>query len=743
MNRIVLGLSLGFALIPATHAAAPAASSSAPYRNGEVLIKYREHGKTAAAIAMKKAYGLETRQPLLDGRLELVKLPSLVDVPSAIAMLRQDASVEYVEPNFMRRPLAPPSPATNDPLFGQQWGIQNTGQANFVSGGPPGTYGGDMNLVNAWYLAGGTTPDHTGTGAVTVAIVDDAFETTHPDLAPNLSLPGYNATDGSSNVDPTSNASPAQDHGTSVAGCVAAAGNNNLGVVGAAWNEKVLPIKFDFSVSSEIAALDYARTHGAKIVNASFGGPSYTQAEYDAISALNTAGILFVTAAGNENSNIDFSGASYPANYQLPNIVAVAATNRQDGIASFSSYGPVAVQVAAPGLQIVTTKTGASYTTGGISGTSFSSPYTAGVAALIDDYIAPATVTEVKARLIEGADTGLDPSSPANQRSAGGRINAARSLSLNNQSSIVIQPVQTSSYSIDYGSNGGVVTTPVFSPVDDGAGHAVVLNPGASSTIRVKLANLWQAAATVSATLSAAGGGVTVSNPGTPVQFGPIASNGTASGNFTVSVPANITGHQYVNFTLNISANAGLYQATRHFTLEIGQLLNGVAVQQAIQSDIYDEFHTWHYDVTSAPAGSTLTFNTTASNDIDIIVSYAAPAQYDIELSADPNATPAPLYFTSVPSAQIGGSSGGNETVTINNPQVGTYYVTVVNFDQTQNAAYTITATQTAPAGSTTGGGTTGGASSNGGGGAFAPWALAGLFAAGGLRRRRRRTATS
>ncbi|GAC1627962.1 MAG: hypothetical protein NVS9B10_17430 [Nevskia sp.] len=731
MNRLVLILGFGLVLMPIAHAAAPAGNAGAAYRSGEVLIKYRDHGKTVAALAMKQAYGLETRQKLLDGRLELVQLPSLVDVPSAIAMLREQSAIEYAEPNFLRRPLAPPSPATNDPLFPQQWGLQNTGQANFVNGGPAGTYGADMNLVNAWYLAGGTAPDHAGTGAVIVAIVDDAFETTHPDLAPNLSLPGYNATNGGSNVDPTASASPAQKHGTSVAGCVAAAGNNSLGVVGAAWNEKLLPIKFDFSVASEVAALDYARTHGARIVNASFGGPSYTRAEYDAISALNTAGILFVTAAGNENSNLDFSGANYPANYQLPNIVAVAATNRQDGIASFSTYGPVTVPVAAPGLQIVTTAVGGGYTTNGISGTSFSAPYAAGVAALIDDYLAPTTVTEVKARLIEGADAGLDPGSPANQRSSGGRINAARALSLNARPSIVIRPIQTGSYSIDYGSSG-VVTVPVFSPVDDGTGRVVVLNPGATSTIRVQLTNLWQAAAAVSATLSASGGGVTVNNPGTPVLFGPIAANGTASGSFSVSVPANIAGHQYVNFALSISANAGVYTATRHFTLEIGQLKNSVAVQQAIQSDLYDEFHTWHYDVTSAPAGSTLSFQTTASNDVDIIVSYAAPAQYDIELSADPTATPAPLYFTSVPKAQVGGATRtGTETVTISTPQVGTYYVTVVNFDQKQSA-YTITATQTAPAGGT------GGAAPSSGGGAFAPWTLAGLLGAGWRRRRRR-----
>lgn len=756
MNRNLLLLALGLALLPAAWAAHPAAAPAPLYRSGELLVKYRDGGQSAAATALKSAYGLQTAKAMLDGRLELLRLPSPMDVPAAVALLTSDPSVEYAEPNYLRFPRGA---TPNDALFSQQWGLQNTGQANFVNGGPAGVPGADMNLLNAWDLNGDGLPDHTGNGNVIVAVLDDAVETTHEDLAPNIVQGAsftYNSSTGTVIVgsDPNPDSSGTQTHGTAVAGCVAAAGNNSLGVSGTAWNEKIMPLKFGFDVGTEVAALDYARTHGVKIVNGSFGGPSYSSSEFDAISRLNIAGIVFVVAAGNENANNDSSGAEYPANYQLPNVIAVAATNRQDNIASFSSYGPVSIPVAAPGLQIVTTAVGNGYTSynnvsgvdNSVSGTSFSAPYVAGIAALILDYIPTAGVGEVKARLIEGADAGIpDSTLPGGQpirRTAGGRVNAANALTVAARPAIVIAPVQTGSYTTDQ-------TVPIFSPVTVEDGGNGALDPGETANIRVTLANLWSDAVGVTATLSASGGGVTVNNAGVPTVFGNLASGAKASGTFSVSVPANVSGHQYVDFTVNISATStagSSYSASRHFTLEIGRLQDGVPVTQAIQTDLYDEFHTWHYDTGVLPAGTnSLTFKTTAANDVDIIVSYAAPAQYEVTLNALPSDTGA-FFFTSVPDAQVGktgpdlvkGTSGGVETVTIPNPQAGTYFVTVVNYDQAQNAAYTLTATLAntpppAPGPAPAPGG------GSGGGGAPAPVLLAAFLGALMLRRTRSR----
>lgn len=736
MKRISALLVLGLAIAPCAWAALPASGAWVPYRSGEVLVKYRDNTNAAAASALRNSHGMQSKLSLLDNRAELLSLPSVMDVPAAVAMLSRDPAVEYAEPNFLRRKL---SVTPNDPLFAQQWGLSNTGQANFVNGGLPGTPGGDLNLVNAWDLDNNGVADHTGRGTITIAVVDDAVETTHPDLAANI-VAGFNFVDNNTDPNPRPTATDPQSHGTSVAGSAAAVGNNGIGVSGAAWNEKIMPLKFGFDVATEVRALQFARDNGARVVNASFGGPSYTRTEFDAISALNDAGILFVVAAGNENANNDFAGAAYPANYQLPNVVAVAATNRQDDIASFSSYGSTTVPVAAPGLQIVTTAVNGGYTTNpGVSGTSFSSPYVAGVAALLFDYIPAATAREVKARLIEGANAGLDPLAPVALRSAGGRVDTANSLRLAPRPSLVIHPVQTSSYQVDYGSPEGVVTIPVFSPVSISDGGNNTLDPGESANVVITLENIWQSATNVRGTLSAVGAGVTV-NSGA-VAFGNIAAQTTAAATFNVSVPASVTGHQYVYFTLDITADGG-YTASRHFIQEIGRLQNGVAAAQAIQTDLYDEFHTWHFDVGTLPAGSnTLSFTATATNDIDIIVSYGAPAQYSIELGADPNATPKPLYFYNVPAAQVSNATrSGAETVTIAAPQSGTYYVTVVNFDQQQNAGYTLLASLTntppppppppSPA-----------PQPSSGGGAMPPLVLLGLLVAVLRRRRDRRSA--
>jgi subtilisin family serine protease len=145
-------------------------------------------------------------------------------------------------------------------------------------------------------------------------------------------------------------------HGTHVAGIIGAAGNNARGVTGICWNAKIMILRaFDASgtatVADTIEAMDYARQNGAKVINASYSDSQFSQAEYDAIALLNSAGILFIAAAGNEATNNDLT-PSYPANYDLPNVIAVAATNSSDRLASFSNFGRSRVDVAAPGSSV-------------------------------------------------------------------------------------------------------------------------------------------------------------------------------------------------------------------------------------------------------------------------------------------------------------------------------------------------------------------------------------------------------
>src|SRR6185295_17682428 len=154
-------------------------------------------------------------------------------------------------------------------------------------------------------------------------------------------------------TDPSPQTSQGQ-HGTLVSGCIAARGNTGSGVAGVAWNTSLMPLKFAFDTATFLQAMTFARDNGAKIINASFGGPGFSQMETDLITQLAADDVLFVVAAGNDDSNTDLAQLNYPANYDADNIVTVAATDRRDRLTSFSQYGPMSVDVAAPGTQVVT-----------------------------------------------------------------------------------------------------------------------------------------------------------------------------------------------------------------------------------------------------------------------------------------------------------------------------------------------------------------------------------------------------
>lgn len=666
--RIALLIS---ALLPVAAQAALPRAPLAPYRSGEVLVQYRDGDGTA--VAAKARLGLVAKRQLQGAKAELLQLPSMTDVPAALELLRADPAVLRAEPNYLRRPLAV---TPDDPLFGDQWGLQNTGQANFFPGGPAGVAGGDMNLVDAWDANGDGVADRTGDGSVTVAVIDDGFALNHPDLLDNF-VAGFDSTD---NNDSDPSAGSNDSHGTLVAGCVGARGNNGIGVAGVAWNVKLMPIRFGFDTASAIEAYDYARTHGAKVVNASFGGPGFSQMEKDAIARLRDADVLFVAAAGNNDSNIDQSQLSYPANYGLSNIVSVAATNRQDQIASFSQYGPTTVDLAAPGLQIVTTRVNGGYfTSPGVTGTSFASPYTAGAAALIRMSYPAADYREVKARLLEGAKPGGD----VNLRVASGRLDVDSALDLAPRPNLVIRSVQV---------------------IDGGNG---VLDPGESAMLEVTVANRWLAATGVQGTLSVDGGSASA-----PVSFGSIARDGSASARFPISLPASTSGFRQLKLRLALSADGG-YTASRGALLDTGRLLNGQTASQLIQTDLYDEFHTWHIDV---PAGQPqLRFRSSAGQDIDLLVKRGSPAKYLISLDVDPD-TGDQIFETDAD--EIGGAGGGNEDVRIDNPAAGTWFVTVVNYAQVDNTPYTLVAEYGASTGPAPGG------SGGGGGGALLAWGL-------------------
>ena len=412
-------------LLAAAALAAPAPATAA---EGDVLVRFRAGaGTDDRADARRRAdVGRQARLPV--NGLEVVDPASGVSVREAIARLEGDPAVLYAEPDVQRRALARP----NDRLFGSQWGLENVGQ---VVGGSAGTADADIDATDAWEAV-------TGSSSVLVAVIDTGITAGHPDLAPNLYVNrrevAANGIDDDANgvVDDVSGANfttavPTGDpidrdgHGTHVAGTVGARGNDGTGVTGVAWRTALLPVKAlgddgSGSLSDIIRAYGYATKAGARVVNLSLGGGSFSRAERDAIAA--APGTLFVAAAGNDGADNDVVG-SFPCNHDLANVVCVAASDRSDGLATFSNVGANTVDLGAPGVAIASTYLANGYAL--LDGTSMATPHVAGAAALLLARSPSATVGQLRRALLESVDR---RDALARTTVTGGRLNAAAAI---------------------------------------------------------------------------------------------------------------------------------------------------------------------------------------------------------------------------------------------------------------------------------------------------------------------------
>jgi subtilisin family serine protease len=401
----------------------------------EVLVRFRP-GTTMERIKsylIKNNDRLEDEYESIDGLVAIDDLDG-VDAEALARWYAQLEDVEYAEPVFriqLNHDLPGKHKHADDVRFNEQWSLANTGQGG-------GKAGADISVLSAWFKT-------TGSSKIVVAVLDSGVDYRHFDLINNIwerppdmaaysddelgefnDLHGFNATDNWR--DPMDD----NGHGTHCAGIIGAEGNNGFGIAGINWNVEIMPLKFlngngSGTTKDAIEAINYVidrkqKGVNVRIISASWGSTQKSRALQDAIKRAGDEGILFIAAAGNNGDDSD-KRPHYPAGYKLPNVISVAALDRNDQLASFSNYGAKSVHIAAPGKEILSTWLNGEFYVA--SGTSMATPEVAGVAALVLSVNPKMTVKELRERLESSTDK-LD--SLKGKITTGGRLNAAKAV---------------------------------------------------------------------------------------------------------------------------------------------------------------------------------------------------------------------------------------------------------------------------------------------------------------------------
>jgi subtilisin family serine protease len=378
-----------------------AQSSGSDYRPDRILIKPKPETSAPALATFhtaRKCAVLHTFDKM--GRLQIVRVPPGETVPGLIAKYQQSGLVEYAEPDYTVHAAAT---LPNDPYFanGLLWGLYNYGQSS-------GTAGADIGATNAWNVL-------TSASNIVVAVVDSGIRYTHQDLAANMWVNPNDGSHGLNAITGTDDPSDDSGHGTLMAGVIGAVGNNNLGVVGVAWQVQMMACvclsnNGTGNDSDVLTCIDYAITNGARIINASFSSTNYSLATSNAMVAARDAGIIVATAPGNTSANVDIH-PTYPTCLQIDNIISVAYTTRNDALGQLSDYGATNVTLAAPGDQMYSTydSSDTSYYPPSdlgvnIAGTSFSTAYVSGALALLEAQYPADGYKEIINRLLNSAD---------------------------------------------------------------------------------------------------------------------------------------------------------------------------------------------------------------------------------------------------------------------------------------------------------------------------------------------------
>lgn len=437
---IAITLSLGLSIFPMFHSLHVQADTNlsvkdsiiqsleqnSNYQQDEVLIKFKKIDNPENLKQLQKQFSFEVQDTFPLTQIQLVKFHTDINMKELIQKLNKIPNIEYAEPNYIVYPAA----SSNDSYYNYLWGLKNIGQNIQGSVGIPNI---DINVEKAWTKT-------EGSPNITIGIIDTGIDINHPDLKNSIwKNPGEIPGDGIDNDkngyiddiygwDFVNNNNSVYDgtgdsHGTHVAGTIAAAKNNTIGVAGVAPKVKVMSLKFlgnnGGTISNAIKAIEYAKNKGVKITNNSWGGGGFSQTLYSAIQQSNS---LFIAAAGNNGNNTDQT-PMYPAAYNLSNILSVASITNKGSLSSFSNYGKTSVDVAAPGTDILSTLPNNSY--GFYSGTSMATPHVSGVAALIQSAYPSYSPIEIKNKIMNNTSP---LSTLTNKVLTGGLINAGKAL---------------------------------------------------------------------------------------------------------------------------------------------------------------------------------------------------------------------------------------------------------------------------------------------------------------------------
>lgn len=372
-----------------------------PFRN--------QPGQEFQVSALNRAFNMDAGEKL--NSTLVLEFKNAARVDDLIALLKQDPFVEYAE----KIPLVKLHLTPNDPQLPNQWHLAKIG------------------AVSAWnYASSGSN--------VVIAVVDDAIERTHSDLAPNIwvnpgevanngidddnngfidDINGWDVANNSPNVNPPDDN---YDHGTHVAGIASAATNNGIGVSSIGFSCKIMCVKATNSASSithGYSGVLYAANTGAKIISMSWGGSGASQTAENVINYALGKGCILVASAGNDNS----VSKTYPAAYD--GVISVASTASDDSKSSFSNYGDW-VKISAPGSSIRSTTINNTY--GNLSGTSMATPMVSGLLGLMK-FLNPGMPNN---ELIQCLYSSADDISSANGGYPGqlgaGRINASKAM---------------------------------------------------------------------------------------------------------------------------------------------------------------------------------------------------------------------------------------------------------------------------------------------------------------------------